>query len=220
MSASKLNILILALIVPSAIGDEITTQSVWEVAKSLVSASAPAVPDTVAAISSLAKAGEYRLLGLSASQNPDDVVLSCPLANFIVPVDAIEAYRVSDDPAKLLRDVGEVTYLVTFEGRTISRAIIRRRTNGWSVASLGGAPIAAEMTKALGESPRLDCAGFFTAEVPALHVRFLGRQRGTELVFTAISSKVSSVRKGETRSAREFFASLVDEAKQLQDYPR
>jgi len=189
-----------------------------------VSASAKVAPDALRAwAKSLPRAPVAVPTMTAMIELPlDQAQLGDAYASFFVRLDQLSAFRPGVDPADLLVDTKEVTYLVNVDHEPKATLTMRQKAEKWRSTSFGAANLA---TKIVALTRRIEAPGgqapdAFLVKIPALNLVFLGHRSQARLMLSAVVSNPSmDVKEGTTYDANQLFQSLAEKARRHNGRP-
>jgi len=156
---------------------------------------------------SLVRTENFQGMGFSSVDQVRNAQLSDPMKLYIVPLDALTAYKGDASAAGLLQDAHKLIYPVTVDQQVVSSLSVTQRSDGWRANDFGNSAL----TRALvaHRASKDD----FVAWVPALKIYFSARGAGDALVLTPIMDDPRfGFKAGEAIPASRAFAVLQKNA--------
>lgn len=165
-----------------------------------------------------------RQMGFESLEEVRAAKLGLPVHEFFIRLDELQKYEPGQDPAKLLRGTGQVTFPVVVQERTRSSVTLRRLDNRWEAAAFGAPSYTrlleetrTQLAKGDGRSP----AEYFEVKIPALNLSFLGSRAGDGRLLLAplLDTPRFGFRKGVAQPAEEVLKAVLAAAREHNGLP-
>jgi hypothetical protein len=180
------------------------------------SASSEAAAQTgLRVLQSLVRTENFQGLGFSSVDQAKNAQLGEPLKIFLVPLDALTAYKEESNASGLLHDAHKLIFPVTADQQVVSSLASTQRDDGWRATEFGNSAL----TRALvaHRAGKDD----FVVWVPALKIYFTARGEGEKLELTAIMDDPRfDFKAGEAIPASRAFAVLQKSASTYNGLPQ
>ena len=134
----------------------------------------------LATLKSLITQDNYQGMGFTSVDQVKDAQLGSPMKLYLVPLDALTAYKGDTGAAALLQDGHKLIYPVAVNQQVLSSLSVTQQNDGWRATDFGNSAI----TRAL--VAHRQSQDDFVVWVPALKIYFTARGAGDALVFTPV----------------------------------
>ncbi|WP_394846518.1 hypothetical protein LZC95_03520 [Pendulispora brunnea] len=135
-----------------------------------------------------------------------------------VRLDALRAYRTTDDPRALLVDHGAFLYPITVGDEVRSSVVMVQRQGRWVPSSFGRVGLARALHANRQQLDARHAKAVVLVEVPALQARFMGHEGDDGLHLTPLQDvEGTPLRAGKSEKAAVVMAALVPLAARIDD---
>lgn len=159
-------------------------------------------------------------MGFDTPEQVSDARLGPAIADYMIGLESLRAYRPGQESETLLQPTGLVHFLVEAAGATRCSITVQRTENDWRAVSFGAPLLSRALATALTRVDA-DPAESFMLRIPAFNLTFLAYPSGGRLMLTAVQTGgLYGLEEGSTAPAEEILARLQPEAERHDGLPR
>lgn len=173
---------------------------------------------------SLISEENYKEMGFESSKEIYSATIDTPIVDFFIRLDQLRKYNPGDKADELLIPTEQLIYPVLANGQVRSSITLSKTDGKWQAVSYGSPTFIATVTKTLKENmkeSKLNYSDYFVVRIPSLNFYFLGYRWEGELFLVPLIDDVRlGFKSGASITAKKVLASLLPEAKALDELPR